>query len=219
MLFVMTAGSIGNLRVRIGETINALDENWNWVHLGNAQHVCMFFGFLFWGVIGMLMDKGYPFPPYADHAFIILALIVEWLLFANHLHGRYPLDVLTHTLLGNVLTSGILLGFLNAWKNSQILPILALTYTMLVQGTWFWQVGFILYPPWEKTWNEESHDHMTIATVIFVAHLFIDALLILILNGFIESCLRGQGHHGKDSEEEEWMLSEEKLDEKASAIM
>ena len=72
------------------ESIAAFDGEWT----GNAQHISMFFGFFLCYLVGMLMDKGYPIPPYVDDAFVILALTVEWLLFANHLHGRSPLDVL-----------------------------------------------------------------------------------------------------------------------------
>ncbi|CAG0880386.1 unnamed protein product [Darwinula stevensoni] len=184
------------------ESISAFDGAW----VGNAQHMSMFFGFFLCYLIGILMDKGYPIPPYADDAFLILALTVEWILFAYHLHGRSPLDVLVHTLLVNAIPAGILLAFLYAWKKSQILPILAFMYAWLIQGTWFWQVGFILYPPWKSTWNVESHEHMTIATVIFIAHLFLDAVLILILNGFIATRSRGRRRLEKGLEEEKKSL-------------
>ncbi|CAG0882261.1 unnamed protein product [Darwinula stevensoni] len=202
----------------VREIVTALDNNWKWVAFGNAQHVCMFSGYLLFYLIGMLADMEYHIPPYVDDAFGILALTTEWLLFANHLHGMPPLEVLVHTLLGNVIKGGILMGFLVIWKKSQILPVLGLAYTILFQGTWFWHVGFILFPPWKSTWNAESHEHMTIATVIFIAHLFLNAVLILILNAFIARRLRGRKCLAKDSMERRMLLSQDEEPEKEREI-
>ncbi|CAG0898733.1 unnamed protein product [Darwinula stevensoni] len=78
----------------IGEAIYAIDKTWSWASLGNAQHICMYSTFFLFYFTGVLIDKGYPIPPYADDAFLILALTVERLLFINHLHGRPSLDFL-----------------------------------------------------------------------------------------------------------------------------
>ncbi|CAG0899846.1 unnamed protein product [Darwinula stevensoni] len=199
----------------IGEIIGGFDQNWKWEQMGNTQHLCVYSSFFIFCFIGFLMDMGCTFLPYVDHAFMILALTVEWLVFSYHLHGKTPLQALVHILLGNVLKSSIVLAFLNAWKRSQVLLTLALVYSFLVQGTWFYQIGFIEDPPWKSTWNGESHDHMTIITVIFVAHLFLDAIFILILNGFIAAWVRGRGRLRYCSEDEKQMLPRyEKLDEK-----
>ncbi|CAG0882260.1 unnamed protein product [Darwinula stevensoni] len=127
-----------------GEIITGFDKNWKWDTPGNAQHVCMFLGFFLYFFIGMLADKGYIHLPYVDDVFGIFAVTVEWLLFANHLHGMPPLEVLS-------------------------------------------------------TWNTESHEHMTYATVVFIAHLFLDAILILILNEFIARRFGGRKYFAKDS--------------------
>ena len=105
-----------------------------------------------------------------------------------------------HMLLGNVLTSGILLAFLSAWKKSEVILTLAFYYTLLVQGTWLLQTGIVVDPPWKSTWDHKSHDHMTLATVLFVAHLFIDALFILTLNGFAQLWVRRRGRLSRCSE-------------------
>ena len=93
---------------------------------------------------------------------------------------------------------GFLMEALKVWQESHILPVLGLAYTILLQGTWFWQVGFILFPPWKSTWEWENHGHLTIATVIFIAHLFLNAMLILILNAFIAIRFRGRQDPAKD---------------------
>ena len=185
----------------------------------------MFLGFFLYFFIGMLADRGYIILPYVDDVFGIGAVTVEWLLFANHLHGMPPLEVLVrtmplivqvtsakfkiensmrlfsqvHTLLGYVIKFGIFMGFLMIWKKSHILSVLGFAYMLLLQGTWFWQVGFILFAPWKSTWNKESHEHMTYATVVFIAHVFFDAILILILNAFIERRFAGRQHTAKNS--------------------
>ena len=44
----------------------------------------------------------------------------------------------------------------------------ARTYFTFLQGTWFYQIGFILYPPGSMAhWDMEDHDQMMIITMIF----------------------------------------------------
>nr|CAB3267103.1 transmembrane protein 45B-like [Phallusia mammillata] len=56
--------------------------------------------------------------------------------------------------------------------------------SMILQGTWFWQVAFILYPPNGKPWDPASHTIIEFATLFFAWHLasiivFVSVLCLL----------------------------------------
>ncbi|CAG0891362.1 unnamed protein product [Darwinula stevensoni] len=191
---------------------NALDKNWNWMYPENSQHIAIYFAFFLYFLIGTLVDKGYPILPYADDIFGIFALVVEWLLFAYHTHGKLPFEVVVHTLLGDVIKGGILLELLMIWKKSNIIPVLGFAYTLLFQATWFFQIGLFLH--WRNTWDFESHVNMTYATVIFIAHLFLDAIFVLALSSFIEKSVRGGGCLTNCSEEKRILLSQDEKEER-----
>ena len=54
-------------------------------------------------------------------------------------------------------------------------------YTMILQGTWFLQLGTI-YPHGETEWDFEDHEQVMLATVIFVIHVILDAAFIIVLS-------------------------------------
>ncbi len=60
------------------------------------------------------------------------------------------------------------------------------SYSTLLQGAWFYAVGFILYPPegW-GTWDPESHAHGMIVTMMFTWHAAGAMLFLMILAAFV----------------------------------
>ena len=57
-----------------------------------------------------------------------------------------------------------------AFSNNFLISIVRSTL-MVIQGTWFIHIGFILFPPWvegqESRWNPNSHDSPMYAVVMF----------------------------------------------------
>lgn len=55
---------------------------------------------------------------------------------------------------------------------NDVRPMLLRCSSTLVQGAWFWAVGFILYPPsgWSK-WKEDDHHQGMIVTMMFTWHI------------------------------------------------
>jgi len=47
---------------------------------------------------------------------------------------------------------------------------------ILHQGTWFIQIGFILYSPFGTTWDTSNHQQMMIVTIMYVWH-YIGAII------------------------------------------
>ena len=157
----------------------------------NAQHSTMYAAFLIGAIVEILIHNKVHLPHRLDHICGIFAFIIEGLLFQFHLHGRDDLDVHIHTLLvitiyACVFTS--IFEYIN--PNNVIFTYGRIAFTFL-QGTWFFEAGFILYPPFkslENRWDSTNHMHIMFITMSYIWHfLFIFiALLIqfIILNRF-----------------------------------
>ncbi|KAL5010582.1 hypothetical protein ScPMuIL_012887 [Solemya velum] len=171
------------------------------VALGNAQHATMFFFFGLTGIFDMLVYFKMPLPPDMDYVMMVLALMVEGLLFNFHLHGRTELDIVIHTLLVYAVVANIVAVLLEIRYRHSVLAALSRTLVLFVQGTWFWQVGFILYPPGQNVehWDEHDHDQMMLAVMMFAWHLGVDLLIMLVIGGAISSFHRCYNKKGRES--------------------
>ena len=170
---------------------------WNgkFVNIGNGQHATMFFYFGFTGIIDILLYFKAPLPPDMDYVSMLMAVTCEGLLFKFHLHGRTELDVLLHTLLIYVIGAAIVSVIVEMKFRHNVLSPLTRAYLLLLQGTWFWQVGWILYPPFESSarWDGENHEQLMVATMIFAWHAFADLLIMLCIGGVVARFHRQYG--------------------------
>ena len=184
----------------LGEVITGT-SNGKFVHLGNGQHATMFFFFGMTGVIDLLLHHKVPLPQFTNYISMALALIVECVLFKFHLHGRADLDVLLHTLLLYVIYANIISLLIEIKFRKSVISGLARTFFVFVQGTWFWQVGFILYNPipGASPWDLDSHEHMMIASMIFAWHLGGVFIIMLFIGGVIGCLYRCRGRFEKSS--------------------
>lgn len=74
---------------------------------------------------------------------------METFIFYNHTHGREMLDVYVHKLLVLAAFLTGLVAFMEIIARTNIAVELLRTSFVLLQGSWFWQIGFVLYPPVE----------------------------------------------------------------------
>jgi hypothetical protein len=169
--------------------------------LGNGQHATMFFFFGIASVIDLLLYFEAPLPKDIDYVANIFAIGIEGLLFKFHLHGRSELDVLLHTLLIYTIVLNVVGVILEMKFRNNVLCALARCYGFLLQGTWFWQVGFILYNPNPNAtpWKPDNHDDLMIATMFYAWHVAADLLLILCVGG-VMGCIhrRCAKYYGED---------------------
>lgn len=153
----------------------------------NAQHATMFFMFGISAVVDILLHYKAPIPPDSDYVAMAIAVASEGLLFKFHLHGRKDLDVLAHTLLVYALIANTASFLIEMKYRHNIMAAFTRPYFTLLQGTWFWQAGWILYPPfpWSFQWDQEDHGQMMVATTIFIWHLAVNFLILLALGGIV----------------------------------
>lgn len=159
----------------IGEIITGFNGG-KFVYIGNGQHATMFFFFGFSGVMDVMTHYKAPLPPGSDSVALVLAFIVEAILFNFHLHGRTDLDVVIHTLLLYVVCATVVCLIVEmAVPKQTVLVKLAPVFFVLLQGSWFWHIGFILYTPLPspagKPWQPQSHVDVMLATMLFIWHM------------------------------------------------
>ena len=174
-------------------------KNGKFVHFGNAQHATMFFFFGMTGVLDLLMFYKVPLPKKTEYVGAVLALSVEGLLFSMHLHGRTDMDKQLHWLLVYTVIANIAVMISEMRFQHSVILALGRAFLFLCQGTWFWQVGWILYPPFGgKHWEENDPEQMMITVMIFTWHLGVNFIFILAVGAIIGALYRCKGEFGYD---------------------
>ncbi|VDL61044.1 unnamed protein product [Hymenolepis diminuta] len=156
-------------------------NNGTFKYIGNAQHSTMFAMFMVAGIFELLnFYRVLKLPKCTNYFFNFLALATELVLFAFHLHGRTPTDIYVHVILIYALIILIPVGVYEAVHPYSLLAGLVRNLLLIVQGTWFWQVGAILYPPLAAL---PRYDELAIESIPRVTNIFIWHIIIVF--GFI----------------------------------
>lgn len=71
-----------------------------------------------------------------------------------------------HMFLFYVTMACVVSTLMEMFQPTNVMPALCRIYFTLLQGTWFFQVGYILYPPSGLKWDEDDHTQ-----VIHMNHL------------------------------------------------
>jgi hypothetical protein len=142
----------------------------------NAQHITMYTAFLLGSIVEILIHYRYDVPKRLDYVFGLIAFSIEGFLFANHLHSRDALDIHVHVLLVYAIYGCVLFTALEIYKPNQILFTYGRILFTMLQGTWFWEVGFILYPPTDLPqfqWNKNDHNQIMTVTSSYCWHILL----------------------------------------------
>ncbi|KFU93546.1 Transmembrane protein 45B, partial [Chaetura pelagica] len=158
-------------------------ESRAWVKLMNWQHSTMY---LFFGLAGVLEVLSCLCPGAAPRGLerlaLALALLVEGCLFYYHVLHRPMLDQHIHTLLLIAIFSGACSTLLEVFLWDNIVLELFRAGVTILQGTWFWQIGIVLFQPWGgPMWDEEDHSNIMFLTMCFFWH-WAAAVVILAIN-------------------------------------
>jgi hypothetical protein len=115
-------------------------------HVNNWQHALMYGAFCLSGVVDLLGHYLPPgaLPPGTEQAFLSLAFLAETLLMG--LHAKHDaLDKLVHALLTWVMLACVAVTAAEAAAPRSFLLAALRPAVVMLQGTWFCQVGAILY--------------------------------------------------------------------------
>ncbi|XP_058271581.1 transmembrane protein 45B [Hemibagrus wyckioides] len=155
--------------------------NGEWVKLMNWQHSTMYLFFGISGIADVLSMSSLPVPPGLDHFGLSLALFVEGFLFYFHVHSRPALDQHIHSLLLVAIFCGAASTMLEAFLQDNALLEVFRCSLAILQGTWFYQIGFVLYPLNGQEWDLENHGNIMFITMCYCWHYAV-ALLIVGVN-------------------------------------
>ncbi|XP_062817262.1 transmembrane protein 45B-like [Anolis carolinensis] len=166
-------------------------EPWGWVKLMNWQHSTMYLFFGLSGVVDVLTYSPARLPLGLDRLMLAIAAFVEGVLLYFHVQNRPMLDRHIHTLLLIAIFAGSASILLEVFLRDNVILELFRSTFCFVQGTWFWQIGFVLYPPFGgKTWDESDHDNMMFVTMCFCWHYAIAIFMVVAIYTLVHCCAR-----------------------------
>ncbi|XP_009673422.1 transmembrane protein 45A isoform X2 [Struthio camelus] len=139
------------------------------------------------GLVDIVAHGTNALPVAMDRMMLSLAVFIEGFLFCYHLHGRAMLDIHVHQLLLFAIFGAAVCIFLEVFFRGSIVLEMLRTSLCILQGSWFWQIGFVLYPPnGSPEWNQMDHTNMMFLTMCYCWH-YAFAFLILAVNYTIVS--------------------------------
>lgn len=157
-----------------------------WFLPGNAQHITMYLGFLLASLITVLRYKKFDIPLKLEWFMNGLAFAIEGYLFSTHSHGLNQIEVHVHSLLVYSIIGCIIFGGLEVAVSDNIMLSFGRCFFIILQGTWFIMVAFVLYPDeiglngdvWK--WDATDMGQIMFLSCVFFWHIFIIITLIVI---------------------------------------
>ncbi|XP_070699654.1 transmembrane protein 45B [Pempheris klunzingeri] len=175
-------------------------ENKSWVKLMNWQHSTMY---LFFGISGVAMvatTSSRLVPAGVNRLSLSLALFVEGFLFYYHVESRPHLDAHIHSLLLVAVFSGSAGTMLEVFIRDNIILELFGACMFILQGSWFYQIGFVLYPLSGPKWDLKLHDNVMFVTMCFCWHLAVALLLVYCISSVVWFIVNRFSGRGRDVE-------------------
>ncbi|KAG7217304.1 hypothetical protein INR49_027848 [Caranx melampygus] len=175
-------------------------ENHSWVKLMNWQHSTMY---LFFGIAGIALittTASKLVPCGIDRLALSVAFFVEGFLFYYHVHSRPHLDAHIHSLLLVAVFGGSASSMLEVFIRDNIILELLGACLIILQGSWFYQIGFVLYPLSGPEWDLELHDNIMFVTMCFCWHLAVALLLVACTSTVVWVTVKRFSTRGRDIE-------------------
>ncbi|XP_003417460.1 transmembrane protein 45B [Loxodonta africana] len=160
-----------------------------WVKTMNWQHSTMYLFFAASGITDLLTYLVTYVPLGVDRLMMAVAAFTEGFLFYYHVHNRPPLDQHIHSLLLFAVFGGAISVSLEVILRDNIVLELFRTSLIILQGTWFWQIGFVLFPPFgTPEWDQKDHENIMFITMCYCWH-YLAAICIVAINYSLVYCL------------------------------
>ncbi|XP_061660390.1 transmembrane protein 45B isoform X2 [Syngnathoides biaculeatus] len=154
-------------------------RNNSWVKLMNWQHATMYLFFGISGIATLVSTLSKLAPIGVDRLALSLALFVEGFLFYFHVMSRPPLDAHIHSLLLLAVFSGSASAMLEVFVRDHIILEMLKASFFILQGSWLYQIGFVLYPPsGGPKWDLTLHNNVMFVTMCFCWHLAVALFVV-----------------------------------------
>ncbi|KAK2828603.1 hypothetical protein Q5P01_019637 [Channa striata] len=175
-------------------------ENNSWVKLMNWQHSTMYLFFGISGIASVASATSKLVPVGVDRLAISLALFVEGFLFYYHVDSRPLLDRHIHSLLLVAVFGGSASTILEVFIRDNIILELLRGGLFILQGTWFYQIGFVLFPLSGPEWDLTLHANVMFVTMCFCWHLAVAVLLVTCTASMVWFTVKRFSVRGRDIE-------------------
>ncbi|KFV50944.1 Transmembrane protein 45B, partial [Gavia stellata] len=154
----------------------------SWADLTHWHYTTMYLFFLLSGIVDVVSHSPLKLPLGLDRLSLSVALFLEGLLFCFHDYSDAVLDQHLHSLLAMAIFAGALCALLEVFIRDHIILETFRTSSFLLQGSWLWQIGFVLSPPWGGPgWDQTDRSNFMFLTMCFCWH-YAGALAVLAAN-------------------------------------
>ena len=169
--------------------------------INNFSHATMFVFFSLSGVVDLLQEvrilNGKMFSK-LGHIAIAFAFFIEGVLFCFHLDGRSAIDSHSHGIIYSLcFATSVVFILESVWPGSGMLG-LARCFLVILQGTWFYQITFMLYGP--RRWSEKSASAAMFVPIAFAWHCFVILIAILAALILTDKCIKASRYCSTDCE-------------------
>ncbi|MEQ2261579.1 hypothetical protein XENORESO_012257, partial [Xenotaenia resolanae] len=193
ILFFSFVGMAGEQFVANGPKLHLYDfaeKHWEQLHIWQHTTMYLFFGLA--AIVSLIIHTTEGVPVALDRLMLGIAFFNEGFLFLYHLHGRTMLDVHVHQLLLYAIFGEGLVSFLEVFHRGNIILELLRCILTLLQGSWFWEIGFVLYPPSGPEWDMKDHNTMMFITMCYSWHLAFAMLVVGVLYCTVNCIVRSR---------------------------
>ncbi|KAJ8255520.1 hypothetical protein COCON_G00193840 [Conger conger] len=150
-----------------------------WHCLMNWQHATMYLFFGLAGAVSLTVHATGSAPLALDRMLLGVAFFTEGFLFLHHLHGRAVLDAHIHQLLLYAVFGGAATACLEVFHRGNVLLELLRASLCLLQGSWLWEIAFVLYPPsGVAEWDLKDHSNLMFVTMCYCWHFGFSLLTV-----------------------------------------
>ncbi|KFV84137.1 Transmembrane protein 45B, partial [Struthio camelus australis] len=157
-------------------------ETHSWTDLTHWHYTTMYLFFLLSGIVEVVSHSPLKLPVGLDRLSLSMALLIEGLLFCSRDYSDAALDRHLHSLLAIAIFAGALCAFLEVFIRDHFVLEFFRTSSFLLQGSWFWQIGFVLSPPWGGLgWDQTDRGNFMFLTMCFCWH-YAGALAVMAAN-------------------------------------
>ena len=202
-IFKIFLGSIGSFMELTSAKWQLLDSRGDFrgTSMNNFSHATMFSFFVLSGVIDTIQHYGLLAGKHLSkvgHLVMAFAFFIEGFLFYFHLDGRSDLDSHSHIIIYWLcfVTSIVFVGE-SVWVECGMLG-LARCFLVILQGTWFYQIAYMLYGP--NRWSEKSNAAAMFIPIAFSWHCFVLIIIFLTILILGSKCCTGPRYCSSDCE-------------------
>ena len=202
---------------------NVVMPNGELNNMAKLHHITMYGAFLISGIVD-IVSLFLKLPRQASQIVFSMAFWVEWMLFYSHSSEGDSMNTSFHFLLNLAILSCVIVSALRVFYSSHFLVNIGLSFCIMLQGTWFIQVGVSLYPQsgsnvFLKTISTHAHRVTMLVYALFTWHVLLLTVFFFVLFGIVSCCARnridrrliplGLSHSQDffDSEEKERLIS------------